>query len=647
MVKSRKLTIGSMILILSVLFVMIFSNKAYSVEAPSCPSGDLVREEGIFDESLSDELTDMDELLGGTYASLGEEAYWRQFRTDYFYNQLSAQERQLWDNLNAVCEGYLNGSVSATYKSGNYLLPAVPSSINLNTNKDVRKKISELFKYSNPQYYFLSTRYYYNSTSMSLCVYPNFSSRESMASTKVQFRERVDKFLNLVDTNTYPEQIERQIHDLIANNVTYVSNDLDQSAWSSLINGRTVCAGYTKAMTLLGRACGLDVIPVVGLGNGGAHAWNMIRIHNNWYLLDVTWDDTDGKNGRVAVYNFYNISKYSDGKHQPSTYQNDEYDLAGYLPDYIYDSVVPGYDYESPYFYDDNYVYFSVNGVYPYKAMPIDKLNDQVTLLWAPDSVTLGSVTYEVEPWNNYKNGAQVANFVDRLYTILLGRKAEMKGLEDWAVKLLEGQSEASTIVQGIAGSGEFASKNLSNEAIVERMYNSMLDRPSDAGGKADWVGRLNNGMSISAIINGFSGSEEFGKLCNNYGIKPGSIELGENRDKNPQVTAFAARCYTKALNRSFDVGGLNDWTGKLLNKEQSPESVAHGFVFSNEFTNRNLSNEEFVDTMYALCFDRAADSAGKNDWLQRMSQGASREDVFNGFAKSAEFANLVASFGL
>ena len=75
---------------------------------------------------------------------------------------------------------------------------------------------------------------------------------------------------------------------------------------------------------------------------------------------------------------------------------------------------------------------------------------------------------------------------------------------------------------------------------------------------------------------------------------------------------------------------------------------MAYGFIFSEEFTNKNLSNEQYVDTLYATFFDRAPDAAGKADWLGKLNRGkATREQVLDGFLGAEEFANLVKSFGL
>jgi len=241
----------------------------------------------------------------------------------------------------------------------------------------------------------------------------------------------------------------------------------------------------------------------------------------------------------------------------------------------------------------------------------------------------------------------KVSNFVDRLYTIILDRNAEEAGLTDWTNKLVTSKATSAEIVYGIANSQEFANRGLSNDQIVETMYQAMLGRASDEGGKANWLNCLNSGMTVTGIINGFSGSTEFANICAEYGIQAGAITSCEARDRNNGLTSFVSRMYTKALNRTYDVNGLNDWTNRYLTNVAGVSDIAFGFIFSPEFVGKNLSDSDYVDTLYRTFFNREPDEGGKADWLNKLANGMAREDVLNGFVGSQECINLVNSFGI
>ncbi|MCQ2529461.1 MAG: DUF4214 domain-containing protein, partial [Saccharofermentans sp.] len=82
-------------------------------------------------------------------------------------------------------------------------------------------------------------------------------------------------------------------------------------------------------------------------------------------------------------------------------------------------------------------------------------------------------------------------------------------------------------------------------------------------------------------------------------------------------------------------------WADALANHEGTGASVAHGFFFSSEFIGKVTDNGEFVRRCYLTFMDREPDAAGYKSWVDALGQGASREQVFNGFAKSPEFVSL------
>ena len=105
---------------------------------------------------------------------------------------------------------------------------------------------------------------------------------------------------------------------------------------------------------------------------------------------------------------------------------------------------------------------------------------------------------------------------------------------------------------------------------------------------------------------------------------------------------------YTKALGRAYEVEGLNYWTGRVLSGDATLDAMAHGFIFSDELNKKELSDEEFVDTLYATFFDREPDAEGRANWLGKLESGeCTRVNVLDGFLGAREFANLVKSFEL
>lgn len=71
-----------------------------------------------------------------------------------------------------------------------------------------------------------------------------------------------------------------------------------------------VCEGYAYSFKVLMDRLGIPTI--IGTGKGytsktdyEAHAWNYVYLENNWYLVDVTWDDPIGASFLTNHHNYF------------------------------------------------------------------------------------------------------------------------------------------------------------------------------------------------------------------------------------------------------------------------------------------------------------------------------------------------------
>ena len=112
-------------------------------------------------------------------------------------------------------------------------------------------------------------------------------------------------------------------------------------------------------------------------------------------------------------------------------------------------------------------------------------------------------------------------------------------------------------------------------------------------------------------------------------------------------VTDFVERFYSTVLGRDAEAGGRLYWVDSLSAGTRTGADVARGFIFSQEFTNRNLSDTDFVNTLYTSFFNRPADTGGFNGWMEQLGQGTDRETVLNGFIYSQEFKNLCSAYSI
>ena len=104
-------------------------------------------------------------------------------------------------------------------------------------------------------------------------------------------------------------------------------------------------------------------------------------------------------------------------------------------------------------------------------------------------------------------------------------------------------------------------------------------------------------------------------------------------------------RLYNAAFNRFPDSDGLEYWIEKNGSGENTERQVAESFLASNEFKGKygeNISNEQYVKTLYQNILDRESDTEGYNYWVGQLNNGVEdRSELLLGFAESAENKSL------
>lgn len=274
--------------------------------------------------------------------------------------------------------------------------------------------------------------------------------------------------------------------------------------------------------------------------------------------------------------------------------------------------------------------------------------NGMVTALNAGSaeiSATMANGSYKASA--PIRMAASVEDFVRRMYTVALNRPAEPEGLHDWTQRLQTFQTDGAGIAHGFIMSDEFANRGLNNSEYVDVLYRTFFDREADEGGRNTWLSCLSMGNSRLYVLAGFVNSAEFDGLCGSYNIVRGQLDASGEIAITPSIRDYVLRMYTKALGRDGEEAGVQDWSRRIASGTMSAEDVAKNFFLSEEFINKGLDNENYVETLYQTFMDRASDEAGKTDWVGRLNSGISREEVLEGFSRSSEFSEILKGFGL
>ena len=239
-----------------------------------------------------------------------------------------------------------------------------------------------------------------------------------------------------------------------------------------------------------------------------------------------------------------------------------------------------------------------------------------------------------------------VVAFVSRMYTVALGRAAEADGLNFYTERLLSGDSNGACLAQSFLCSPEFLNKGYDNAQYVKVLYKTFFDREPAAEEVNYWVGQINSGKSRAFVLAGFVNSVEFDNLCASYGISRGFMRE-DGKPLNPGIGRFAERLYTVVLERAGEKEGIEYWSLGIANGVCTPKDAAKNFFLSAEYVNKNTSDAKYITTLYKAFMDREPEAGGVEYWQGVLSNGATREQILEGFADSAEFKAIMASFGL
>jgi hypothetical protein len=231
---------------------------------------------------------------------------------------------------------------------------------------------------------------------------------------------------------------------------------------------------------------------------------------------------------------------------------------------------------------------------------------------------------------------SDVEAFVSRFYQLCLGRSPDQLGLDGWVTALLDGSRSGLEVAEGFVLSAEFQNQGTDNQAYLTILYEAFFNRSPDAG-FAVWLAELNAGKDRREVLDGFIWSTEFTNLCLNYGISA----------TPPPIKSFLMRFYRLCLHRDADEGGLNQWISDLENGVRTGQEVAQGFINSQEFVSRNVTNQEYVRILYQAFFNRVPAAASLADWVSQLEGGKSRHEVLMGFLLSSEFMNLCEAYGI
>lgn len=197
------------------------------------------------------------------------------------------------------------------------------------TSKESIREVYFGFLYKNPQYFYVGMRlgFIYNSSENGsedgaggrLCkalVISYTYDKQNVLSMLKSMNETVGTIMTGVKTEWSDLEKALYLHDFLCLNCSYSVGTSNYTAYDALVLKKAACQGYAQAYLYLLKQAGIESYMVYS--SALCHAWNLVRINNEFYHVDVTWDDPVPDCRGRAKHNYFLKSATAfglDGKH--------------------------------------------------------------------------------------------------------------------------------------------------------------------------------------------------------------------------------------------------------------------------------------------------------------------------------------------
>ena len=237
--------------------------------------------------------------------------YYTPVKSSYSYEALPLKsEKQLYTELLEVSYEI---SPEKEEETDLYPMPEIELQGYPMTEAQVRTAMKALTD-DNPEIFWIAgTIGYFSDESTTIVrMYSNYSPEEVFSRVNA-VRAVENEFYATVPDELSEYERERMAHDYLLDRITYDkdvdlvnldSNNPDiYTAYGALVNQVAVCEGYARSFQMLMNGLGVDCVGVMGNSSEQLHIWNAVKLDDNWYNVDLTWNDREESYARYIYFN--------------------------------------------------------------------------------------------------------------------------------------------------------------------------------------------------------------------------------------------------------------------------------------------------------------------------------------------------------
>lgn len=187
---------------------------------------------------------------------------------------------------------------------------------------DAMKRVAEAVRYDHPEIFYVEqigyTHYTLGGEIQRTALNVTYSDTDDVIRSKQGLIDaKVRSILSGIGSGADDYEKTKYVYETVINMTDYDTNAVEnQNIVSVLLNGRSVCAGYTRTVQYLLNQMGVETAFVEGVDliKGEAHAWNLVKVNGQYYYIDATWGDTSYRNAKGSSvdgginYGYLNIT---------------------------------------------------------------------------------------------------------------------------------------------------------------------------------------------------------------------------------------------------------------------------------------------------------------------------------------------------
>lgn len=230
---------------------------------------------------------------------------------DYYYNTLDKNCQAIYKSLaNAVKE------LKTEFYIKDYEFESTQKAI-----KDIEETMHN-FLLDHPEVFYLDEKYLISTSQsilgnqVSLQVTYTVKSKEELNNKINQIKTCIQEIINTVNIGvgtTFEKEL--RIHDVLARKVKYYEYEnveqIPHSAhtiYGAFVENTAVCDGISKALQVLLDNINVESIIITGVLDNEAHAWNMVKLEDSWYNVDITSNKSIKDYDDIVIHSYFNIT---------------------------------------------------------------------------------------------------------------------------------------------------------------------------------------------------------------------------------------------------------------------------------------------------------------------------------------------------